>query len=426
MGKAQTEYLGEILIEDIIIENRAREDKGELEVLASSIDDIGLIHPILVDKKMRLLAGERRIRATELLGRKKIRAEMRTGGDELQVEFDENVHRKPFTWVEQAQLQKLIYDKKKKVNPSWSLRDQGDLRKSSHETVRRDILLAEFIELAPDIAEEFETQDQAWKYYEKLEEQAYIKAAQANRPEHVVKAPKWAHEHFMVGDCLDGMKSTGADTADFAEVDPPYAIEIDRRKGGRNKSDGYIEDYSEIDSKAYPALMQEVCREVYRILKPNAFAIFWYGLQWHCQTIQWLTNAGFKVGSIPAIWYKGAMGQTAQPDIMLGSSYEPFFVVRKGQPRMARQGRSNVFHYSPLSPAKKTHSTEKPIELMSEIFSTILFPGSNIMIPFLGSGVSLRAAYKNGHTGFGWDKSDKHRERFLERVAGEFVDDDSV
>jgi hypothetical protein len=143
-------------------------------------------------------------------------------------------------------------------------------------------------------------------------------------------------------------------------------------------------------------------------------------MQWHTQMLNWLTTYGFAVNPMPAIWYKGQSGQTAQPDVALASVYEPFFLARKGQPKMMKQGRANVFHYTPLAPTRKIHLTEKPIELLVDILDTILFPGSEILVPFLGSGVSLRAAYKVGHTGFGFDLSETHKAKFIEKVAEEW------
>ena len=104
---------------------------------------------------------------------------------------------------------------------------------------------------------------------------------------------------------------------------------------------------------------------------------------------------------------------------MLGRSYEPFFVCRKGDGKLARPGRSNVFSYTPLAPAKKIHPTEKPLDLMVDILETFTFPGTRRVIPLLGSGVTLRACYKTGRIGFGWDLSKEHRKRFLARVAEE-------
>ena len=55
-------------IDDIIVGERNRSDMGDIEGLAASIDDIGLLNPITVDEGGRLLAGGRRLAACKLLG----------------------------------------------------------------------------------------------------------------------------------------------------------------------------------------------------------------------------------------------------------------------------------------------------------------------------------------------------------------------
>ena len=65
-------------ISEIIVNNRIRKDLGDIQTLADSIKEIGLVNPIAVyyDEKMRpiLIAGYRRIKAFELLARDEIPA----------------------------------------------------------------------------------------------------------------------------------------------------------------------------------------------------------------------------------------------------------------------------------------------------------------------------------------------------------------
>lgn len=50
---------------------RIRKDQGDLEELAESIDQIGMLYPIIVkkmgDDSFKLLAGDRRLRASKIL-----------------------------------------------------------------------------------------------------------------------------------------------------------------------------------------------------------------------------------------------------------------------------------------------------------------------------------------------------------------------
>lgn len=408
-------------VEKIKIKDRFRVDKGDIDEMALSLSEVGQIQPIVVDQEGYLLAGERRTLGAKQLGWKTIWAAIKYVKGKipkLQIELEENIRRKPMMWHEEARLEKAIFDLQMEKVGKWTQRDQAELRGVSQPAVNQRIQLAEAMSLLPELAEH-ETQDAAWKEFKKLEEEAVLHHIRSKTPENIKAAPRWAQDHFNVGDAFKGMEGTKAKTADFAEIDPPYAIDLNDRKD-RNVEEGPDDEYNEIDADEYPSFFKELSSEVYRILKPNSFAVFWYGLQWHQFVYDTLQEVGFKVNPIPAIWYKGVVGQTAQPDIALASCYEPFFLARKGAPRMYTSGRSNVFHFAPLSPSKKIHRTERPVELIQEILATILFPGSTVLVPFLGSGATLRASYRLGHTGFGWDLSEKNKSRFIRKVAEEF------
>jgi ParB family chromosome partitioning protein len=57
---------------NIRVGKRHRRNLGDIESLAASIADIGLLHPITVDEDGRLLAGARRLAACKQLDWKEI------------------------------------------------------------------------------------------------------------------------------------------------------------------------------------------------------------------------------------------------------------------------------------------------------------------------------------------------------------------
>ena len=59
-------------IRDIKVDSRIRSDYGDINGLSVSIEKFGLLHPICIDKDYNLIAGERRLRAHEKLGREEI------------------------------------------------------------------------------------------------------------------------------------------------------------------------------------------------------------------------------------------------------------------------------------------------------------------------------------------------------------------
>jgi len=232
--------------------------------------------------------------------------------------------------------------------------------------------------------------------------------------EKFTEAERFAADHYNLGDAFEGMKELRVGIAHFAEVDPPYAIELDRRKARNTKNN--MRAYREVAEEDYGHFVKDVARLVYKALRTNTFCVWWYAPEWEAVVRDILEEVGFEVSVIPAIWYKGQAGQTTSPDTMLASSYEPFFVLRKGMPKLRKAGRSNVFEFSPLSPNKKIHPTERPVDLMRELLSTFCYPGSTVLSPFLGSGSVLRACYKERMVGFGWDIDELTKHRFLVRV----------
>lgn len=94
-----------IPISEIKIGNRRREELGDIQSLAKSIESIGLLHPIVVDDDDRLVAGGRRIEAHKLLGWREIEARSLgdLADDELrEIELEENLQRKDLTSYERS------------------------------------------------------------------------------------------------------------------------------------------------------------------------------------------------------------------------------------------------------------------------------------------------------------------------------------
>ena len=92
-------------ITHVTVGERRREDMGDLAALATSIREYGLLHPIVVDQDLQLVAGGRRLAACILLGWKHI--QVTKLGDltpqQLQIlELEENIRRKDFTPYEQS------------------------------------------------------------------------------------------------------------------------------------------------------------------------------------------------------------------------------------------------------------------------------------------------------------------------------------
>lgn len=434
-----------IALADVIIGERFRVDLGDIEDLMASIADKGIIQPISVDENMNLLAGGRRCESARRLGLVKIPAIIRPFKDEIdsrEIELMENIHRKDFTWDERARLTAEIDKLYKKNNREWSARKTADLIDRSKSQVARDLELAQALEALPELAN-CETADEASKLLKKLEGDAIV-AELRKRQDHTMALPavapgekhdplrverdiaqflRLASGSYKVGDAFKGMASFPSNgPIGFIECDPPYGIDLASQKGSKDSVDSTVHGYEEVDAEEYPQFLKKLAAETYRVAARDCWMVFWYGPTWHQQVLSSLQEAGWAVDSIPAIWVK-ATGQTLQPQVNLARSYEPFFVCRKGKPVLAQPGRRNVFEYAgcPTSgPNAKIHPTERPIPLIEELFETfILGSHLNVLVPFAGSGNTLRAAFNRGLRCTGFDIDGKYKDKFMLRVEAD-------
>jgi hypothetical protein len=98
-----------IPIASIRIGDRHRKDMGDLDGLARSIQEHGLLHPVVLDEDSKLVAGERRLRACkDILRLKDIPARILNIADALKAERDENECRKNLTHTERLAIAQEI------------------------------------------------------------------------------------------------------------------------------------------------------------------------------------------------------------------------------------------------------------------------------------------------------------------------------
>jgi ParB/RepB/Spo0J family partition protein len=105
----------DIRIDDIHIGERYRQDLGDIDSLARSIDSLGLLQPIAVTEDNRLIFGRRRIEAFKKLGKESIPVVVLNLDDPLQAEHDENEKHKPFTITERVAIGKAIEEKERQA-----------------------------------------------------------------------------------------------------------------------------------------------------------------------------------------------------------------------------------------------------------------------------------------------------------------------
>ena len=107
----------QVQISKIKITDRIRKEITKIAELSEDIRANGLINPItvmsLADDEYQLLAGLRRLRATEMLGCEEIAVHVVAPADaeaQLRIEVSENEYREPFTFSEKMDFARLLED----------------------------------------------------------------------------------------------------------------------------------------------------------------------------------------------------------------------------------------------------------------------------------------------------------------------------
>lgn len=114
----------QVSIESIIVEDRFRRDMGDIEALKTSIQKLGLLQAIVVDKDRRLVCGGRRLTAAKALGWATIDAKV-VDCDALMAEHDENEVRKAFTVSERVAIAEAVAERLKGRQGSNQFKAKG-------------------------------------------------------------------------------------------------------------------------------------------------------------------------------------------------------------------------------------------------------------------------------------------------------------
>jgi site-specific DNA-methyltransferase (adenine-specific) len=406
--------------EIIILQDRYRQDMGDVTALAESIKMVGQLVPIIVSDKMVLIAGERRLRAHKHLGLDEINAIIRDRGeiDHRIVEILENLERKDFTWQEQvAAMEDLHQMMLAQFGSNWSGRKTAEKAGLSVGGVCTDLNLAEALKEAPDVFESCKTKEQALKALKKYKiDEAMAELALRKR---TTDYGKRAQNIVFCGNALELIDRLPDNSVNAIISDPIFGMDVfDNRFVNRELSNLYYADQFNDTSQEFEEVMSNLIQKADRILKPDAaivlFCAFRYA-QWlidHCRKI------GFAMDQIPAIWARSAnTARSNAPEKYFNRCYDFFIYGTRGTHTLVKQGTTNVLQISGINLSDRDHPTQKPIALMEELITRMCLPGHTVLDFMCGSGSTLVAALKRGCFPIGFELDKKYYDIALINVS---------
>lgn len=410
----------QLKVTDVIVGERFRTAFIGIEALATSIHEHGLIVPIIVDENNVLIAGERRLKAHQLLKLEFIEVIYRKDLTELQkreIELEENLHRKDFTWQEEVMAKAKLHALKQKIHGSaikghnsngWGIGDTAMALGESAGRVSEDIKLARGLRAFPELMKE-KGKSAALKKLKNLQE----KILQDELAKRMKKIGIISTPNVICGNCLEELGKMNAESVDLVLTDPPYGIDVeDSQTFGREQGkDTRFED-SEFETFN---LLDKVAPLLFRALKQDRHLFMFCAIDKFPKVRELLVKHGFWVHHIPLIWDKGSGSYPSQSTTFV-HSYEPLLHAMKGKRKLYGTPR-DMFQVKRVPSDKKIHPTEKPTELLRELITLTTLAGETILDPFAGSGATLAAAKETNRISIGIELDPIYHENIVRRLS---------
>lgn len=179
------------------------------------------------------------------------------------------------------------------------------------------------------------------------------------------------------GDCCVIMQQLPAEAVDFILTDPPYLARYTSRDGRPVPND-------DNDRWLKPAFA-----EMYRLLRPDRFAVSFYGWPHADKFLTAYRAAGFRV--VGHLVFRKRYSSAAS---YVAYQHEMAYLLVKGQPPKSTSPLPDVREWEYTG--NKLHPTQKPLSALLPLVEEFSRPGDVVLDPFCGSGSSLRAAQMFG------------------------------
>lgn len=413
---AETKVIHRIAVADVKIRvKRQRSEMGDLEGLAESLLRYGQLTPIILTRDNELIAGERRLEGHKMNCVTHIDAVYRDeldAADLEELELEENLQRKQLTWKEEELAKARIHKLRVAKDPNWSqMQTAAVVAKPGQMPQQRDVSqalnLEKMIKLFPEIGEA-KTKAQALNL-------AKAKAKSITRAVDVSQRPEvYAEvtEKIWLGDSVQLIKEIENEAFDLVLTDPPFGINYDAHVAGT-----VGEENSYIDTVEKYEYILSMLPDVYRVLKPDSFLVWFFGMTWYQPVKDKMRAAGFIVDEIPIMWDRSdGRCFTNVPNHYFTKGYDVAFHAFKGDPHIVKKNLSNVLRFPPVETKDRDLVVERPVEMYQEIIERLTIPGQSVVDFFVGSGSVTAAAARSKRDYLGIELDPNRRANAIQKT----------
>lgn len=406
--------------QDIVVgkDRQRKEFEGaSLMDLATSIIKWGLFHPVTVRReeeteKLVLIAGERRIRAMNLLWN--LGETVRCGGvtfdtehvpfvfvgevdplDAFEMELEENLKRVDLPWQEKAAATaKLFKARKERAARTGEqvptleefTKDVSATRiiDAPRDVLRSDVILTENMH-RPEVAAAA-TPKEALKVLRRLEAKDNAERLAASVGESFTRS---SHT-LLQGNCLEVLQGLPALSFDVCCSDPPYGMDAHTFDDSGGKVPVGAHGYEDSLESWFP-LMEGLFKELSRVMKAQAALYLFCDFD---RFIDLRNLAGvyeWKAFRTPLVWVNQSSNRVPWPDMGPMRKYQLVLYCQRGD-RKCNQIYPDVLVYP--SDANLGHNAQKPVAAYVDLLRRSVLPGDSVLDPFCGSGPLFPAAHE--------------------------------
>lgn len=457
--------IGYTLISSIVVGERLRRRdakfQASVEKLMQSLTEIGPLQPLLLDENNNLVDGGTRLEAYTQLGETEVPTVVGVNIDEakkLVMEMEANDQRKSLTWQERAIGIYKIHTASEIKYGDWSTRATGSLFGISHANVAQALIFARLLirhdeelwncqtatagrDLLLQRREAAVTASLAQMNQDafKVKPAAALKPAVSGAgimnitlgapgasqpaatskpkdrlpPNVITRIPISTMIHHA--DCHDFMENELKPfSIDHIVTDPPYAIDMANLEGIRNLESTADQHEVEENLEQLPRFIANA----YRVLKADAYLVFFCAFQHWEKMRDWGNDAGFKVQDWPLLWLKPGNCKNNAPHANWTKSVEPVMVMRKGKANLRMpMTKCHMECDATADRLCQSHPFAKPHQWLSDmVWKPLVSPGTTIYDPYMGGGSILRSAALNGARILGTEKEEIHYVQALESI----------
>lgn len=410
---------------------RSRHIFGNVNGLAESIREFGLMHPIVVDLLPEpeedylyiLIAGERRLRATVFAGYDEIAVTLKedtTARHRKAMELEENVQRLGLTWEEQVECLRQLHEIKQdkfgaattsKDNVNWGVRETARLLGRGLGSVGADLKLAQDLREHPEIRKKVQKLPKiaARRFVRRLIE------AEELRKE-VVDSGVDIKVELVFGDCEDLIDHVPDRSVNCLITDPPFAQDkiVSVGKDSYNLTKTNVST-KEIMLPLWSRLLPKIRKKL--VIGAHIYIFTSMGIV-YSSLMKMLEENGFLVDDLPLIWFKMRPSVIAR-DFSYVSSYEAIiFGHYLEKQRRLMKPIKNVLDIPAIAPQKRVHPLQRPDELLRILIENSTNVGELILDCFAGSGSTLKVARDMQRRAIGFELDQDNYTRALNWLQG--------